>query len=167
MPALSLGKGVASIVSRARGHLRRTATLTSDFALTRIAPSWQGHLGHAAAQAEAYGPISNLLAALFVGALHRLTNLGYRNSSLLSRKKAGADRPALGGPRFFHARGHPVPSNDPSQRGTADRKPGASPCLLESYGRQAEGFGPQGGDLRSYSQRRIIPRDQPSLWQVY
>ncbi len=30
----------------------------------------------------------------------------------------------------------------------ADRKIGPSPCLLESYGRQAEGYGPQGGGPR-------------------
>ena len=37
---------------------------------------------------------------------------------------------------------------DDSYGKDADRKIGPSPCLLESYGRQAEGYGPRGGGPR-------------------
>jgi hypothetical protein len=33
-------------------------------------------------------------------------------------------------------------------RKDADHRSGPSPCLLKSYGRQAEGYGPQGGGPR-------------------
>ena len=41
-----------------------------------------------------------------------------------------------------------MPSNNRRQRRAADRKPGPSPCLLESYGPTPEGSGPQGGRAR-------------------
>jgi hypothetical protein len=52
----------------------------------------------------------------------------------------------------------PQSHNGVRQRGrrarTADLKNGPSPCLLESYGRQAEDFGPQGGGRANPFERR-------------